>query len=180
MFYSPVDAVNGEHYILWELSNDKTLITGVVLAAKNNQKIKGRKKKSNPDIDKVKGVINDKRSVRTIDWVFKHCDFKGCTDWQVSIWKCLATEVKSGKIISYGGLAEKLGRPGAARSVGSTMAKNRYPLIIPCHRVVGSKGSLGGFMNGRKDGLSVKKQLLAAENVHYVGNSLKTEGALIA
>ncbi len=68
-----------------------------------------------------------------------------------------------GKTNSYGELAAACGSPGAARAVGSVMAKNRYPLIVPCHRVLGAGGGLGGY--SAPDGLRMKRRLLAMESV---------------
>jgi methylated-DNA-[protein]-cysteine S-methyltransferase len=67
-----------------------------------------------------------------------------------------------GQTRSYGELAALCGSPGAARAVGQVMAKNRYPLIVPCHRVLASDGKLGGF--SAPDGLRMKKRLLALES----------------
>jgi methylated-DNA-[protein]-cysteine S-methyltransferase len=66
-----------------------------------------------------------------------------------------------GQTRSYGELAEAAGSPGAARAVGTTMAKNRFPLVVPCHRVVASGGGIGGF--SAPNGLDMKRQLLALE-----------------
>jgi O-6-methylguanine DNA methyltransferase len=66
-----------------------------------------------------------------------------------------------GQIGSYGRLAAAVGAPGAARAVGSVMAANRIPLIVPCHRVLRSGGQLGGYSMGR--GLPLKRQLLDLE-----------------
>src|SRR4051794_23212288 len=63
---------------------------------------------------------------------------------------------------TYGELAAECGCPGAARAVGSVMAKNRYPLIVPCHRVLAAGGELGGY--SALDGLKMKRRLLAMEN----------------
>ena len=63
---------------------------------------------------------------------------------------------------SYGELATACGSPGAARAVGSVMAKNRYPLIVPCHRVLAAGGEIGGY--SALDGLQMKRRLLAMEN----------------
>jgi len=62
---------------------------------------------------------------------------------------------------TYGELADLAGYPGAARAVGSVMSSNRYPIIIPCHRVVGSAGSLGGF--SAPQGISLKERMLTLE-----------------
>jgi methylated-DNA-[protein]-cysteine S-methyltransferase len=70
-------------------------------------------------------------------------------------------QISRGKTRSYGELAAAVGAPGAARAVGSVMAKNRFPIIIPCHRVVGAGKSLGGF--SAPDGLDMKRRMLALE-----------------
>jgi methylated-DNA-[protein]-cysteine S-methyltransferase len=66
-----------------------------------------------------------------------------------------------GKTSSYGELATASGGPGAARAVGSVMAKNRFPLIVPCHRVLAAGGAIGGY--SAPDGLTMKRRLLAME-----------------
>jgi methylated-DNA-[protein]-cysteine S-methyltransferase len=66
-----------------------------------------------------------------------------------------------GSTRSYGDLARACGAPGAARAVGSVMAKNRYPLLVPCHRVIGAAGALGGY--SAPEGLAMKRRLLAME-----------------
>jgi methylated-DNA-[protein]-cysteine S-methyltransferase len=66
-----------------------------------------------------------------------------------------------GQTRSYGELAAECGAPGAARAVGTVMAKNRYPLVVPCHRVLAAGGALGGY--SAPDGLRMKRRLLAME-----------------
>jgi methylated-DNA-[protein]-cysteine S-methyltransferase len=74
-----------------------------------------------------------------------------------------------GQTRSYGELAAACGSPGAARAVGQAMAKNRYPLIVPCHRVLASGGKIGGF--SAPDGLRTKRRLLALEMDQQRGDS---------
>jgi DNA repair protein RadC len=71
--------------------------------------------------------------------------------------------VRRGRTVTYGELAALAGRPGAARSVGGFMARNRFPLLIPCHRVLAHDGSLGGFSSS--GGLADKTRLLRLEGV---------------
>jgi O-6-methylguanine DNA methyltransferase len=66
-----------------------------------------------------------------------------------------------GQTRSYGQLAAICGSPGAARAVGQVMARNRFPLVVPCHRVLASGGRLGGF--SAPDGLRMKRRLLSIE-----------------
>jgi len=84
------------------------------------------------------------------------------TPFQHSVWQA-CREIPTGETLSYGQLAQVVGSPGAARAVGSCMAKNRIPLIIPCHRVIGSSGKLHGFSAPK--GLSMKQRLLQLEGV---------------
>ena len=67
--------------------------------------------------------------------------------------------IPSGQVATYGGIATAVGRPGAARAVGGAMHANRTPIVVPCHRVVGSDGSLTGFGGG----LELKQELLGIE-----------------
>lgn len=73
--------------------------------------------------------------------------------------------IPRGRVMTYGGLATRLGVPGAARAVGAVMAQNPFPLIIPCHRVIGSDRGLHGFGGG----LPMKKALLTMEGVAFDG-----------
>ncbi len=67
--------------------------------------------------------------------------------------------IPRGQMTTYGELAKRVGRPLAYRAVGQTMATNPIPIVIPCHRVIGSTGNLQGFGGG----LDMKRRLLALE-----------------
>jgi methylated-DNA-[protein]-cysteine S-methyltransferase len=82
------------------------------------------------------------------------------TEFQVQAWRALC-RIPFGKTISYGQQAANIKKPKAFRAVGSANGKNPIPIIVPCHRVVASDGSLGGYSLG----LRMKKQLLALEGV---------------
>jgi AraC family transcriptional regulator, regulatory protein of adaptative response / methylated-DNA-[protein]-cysteine methyltransferase len=69
------------------------------------------------------------------------------TGFQLQVWRALL-EVPPGQVTTYGRLAEALGRPGAARAVGSAVAANPVAYLIPCHRVVRASGDLGGYRWG--------------------------------
>ena len=82
------------------------------------------------------------------------------TEFQVRAWRALC-RIPFGKTISYGQQASNIKNPKAFRAVGSANGKNPIPIIVPCHRVVASDGSLGGYSLG----LKMKIQLLALEGV---------------
>lgn len=84
-------------------------------------------------------------------------DLRG-TPFQVSVWRAVG-EIPYGDTTTYGLLAAGIGRPKATRAVGQAVGANPVPLIIPCHRVIGTSGSLTGFGGG----LPLKERLLALE-----------------
>jgi methylated-DNA-[protein]-cysteine S-methyltransferase len=81
------------------------------------------------------------------------------TEFQIRVWNALRT-IPYGETISYAQLARRIGNPKAVRAVGLANRSNPIPIIVPCHRVIGSDGSLTGFGGG----LSTKKKLLELEN----------------
>ncbi len=84
--------------------------------------------------------------------------FRGGTPFQQRVWTELRT-LPRGATLTYAELAARIGRPGAARAVGSAVARNPISIVVPCHRVVGSDGSLTGYAGG----LERKRTLLALE-----------------
>jgi len=87
-------------------------------------------------------------------------DLDGTPPFAQSVWQRLR-KVPAGKVITYGELAAACDRPGAARAVGRIMGANPIPVIVPCHRCVGSDGSLTGFSSA--GGLTLKARLLHDE-----------------
>ena len=84
------------------------------------------------------------------------------TAFQQQVWSVLET-IEWGKTLTYKMVADTLKKPSAARAVGTAIGKNPLPIFIPCHRVVGSNGSLTGFSGG----IEIKRELLALENEQY-------------
>jgi methylated-DNA-[protein]-cysteine S-methyltransferase len=80
------------------------------------------------------------------------------TDFQKKVWHRLC-DIPYGETISYGQLAGRIGNPNASRAVGLANGSNPIPIIIPCHRVIGSNGKLTGYGGG----LPIKEKLLALE-----------------
>ena len=82
------------------------------------------------------------------------------TAFQKSVWRAIA-KVPAGRTASYGDLARRIGRPSAVRAVGAAVGRNPLSVVVPCHRIVGSDGSLTGYAGG----LGRKRALLALERV---------------
>lgn len=80
------------------------------------------------------------------------------TEFQVSVLKALQ-EIPYGETVSYGEIARRIGRPKAVRAVGAANGRNPIPIVVPCHRVIGSGGDLTGFGGG----LDTKEALLRLE-----------------
>jgi methylated-DNA-[protein]-cysteine S-methyltransferase len=80
------------------------------------------------------------------------------TDFEKRVWLALK-EIPFGETRTYKWLAETLGKPNASRAVGQALSKNPLPIVLPCHRVIESDGSLGGYSGG----VDIKRRLLDIE-----------------
>ncbi len=85
-------------------------------------------------------------------------DFSWTTPFSLSVYRALAL-IPFGVTVTYGELAQLAGHPDAFRAVGTAMSKNRFLIIVPCHRVLAAGGKIGGFSSG----LDMKRALLKAE-----------------
>ena len=84
------------------------------------------------------------------------------SDFRRTVLTTLRNLIGPGQTTTYGKLAAAAGRPGTARAVGSAMAQNPVPIIVPCHRVLASDGTLGGYGGG----LEMKRALLRIEGAN--------------
>jgi len=105
---------------------------------------------------------NDDKATRLVRQIFEEkrnpkLNVMG-TDFQMSIWKALQ-QIPSGETTTYAKIAETIGRPKAVRAVGTAIGANPIGFLIPCHRVIRTDGSLGGF----RWGLECKKAMLEWE-----------------
>jgi len=114
------------------------------------------------------GVIDDEANREAIEQLREYFDGKRSlfelpldvsgTPFQLAVWSELQ-KIPYGSTCSYIDIARSLGKPGAARAVGMANHENPIAIVIPCHRVVGSDGSLTGYAGG----LHLKQQLLGIE-----------------
>ncbi|MCK5011203.1 MAG: methylated-DNA--[protein]-cysteine S-methyltransferase [Deltaproteobacteria bacterium] len=125
-------------------------------------------------VDKIKRycagekVIFDKSAV---DWSL-------LTPFQKSVFK-EAMKIPYGAVEAYSGLARKSGCPNGSRAVGNALAKNPFPLVVPCHRIIRGDGRLGGF--SAWGGIALKERLLKLEGVMingWVESSMKKEKSM--
>jgi methylated-DNA-[protein]-cysteine S-methyltransferase len=82
------------------------------------------------------------------------------TAFRKQVWTALC-DVPWGETVSYGDIAKSIGRPSASRAVGAANGANPLPIIVPCHRIIGSSGKLTGYAGG----LHIKQFLLQLEGV---------------
>ena len=87
-------------------------------------------------------------------------DYGLATSFQRLVFGALL-QVPAGQVVSYGELARAIGRPGAGRGVGSALAHNPLPILVPCHRVIRKDGTLAGYSGG----VHIKERLLTLEGV---------------
>jgi O-6-methylguanine DNA methyltransferase len=88
-------------------------------------------------------------------------DLRGHTPFEVAVWT-KALEIPRGEVRPYGWIAAEIGKPRAVRAVGTALAHNPVPLVVPCHRVVRSDGMIGQYSMGGPD---AKRRILAAEGL---------------
>ena len=96
----------------------------------------------------------------------------GCNPFRRQVLRAVFA-IPRGRVSSYGRIAASVNRPGAARAVGTAMANNPFPIIIPCHRVIQSDGHIGKFGGGRP----MKKTLLEIEEVPFQTESRVAKAA---
>ncbi|MBN1501228.1 MAG: MGMT family protein [Spirochaetes bacterium] len=116
----------------------------------------------NPAVFHLVENIRNYLSGKKVSFTTEILDLSGISNFSASVLKELS-EVKYGDVISYRELSEKCGT-SAVRAVGSVMAKNRFPLVYPCHRVIRSTGEIGQFAGGTE----LKKLLLETEGLKFI------------
>lgn len=95
-------------------------------------------------------------------------DLSKLTDFERKVIKAVM-KVPPGKTTTYATIAARVGKPGGARAVGNVMARNPFPIIVPCHRVIRTDGTLGGFAYGA----GLKRRLLETEGVEFSKGRVK-------
>jgi methylated-DNA-[protein]-cysteine S-methyltransferase len=113
-----------------------------------------------PHIARVIAAITALLTGEPVDLTGVELDEKGLPAFDRAAW-AVARTVPPGETITYGQIAARLGDPRAARAVGRAMGANPFPIIVPCHRVLGADGKMGGF--SAAGGVEAKARLLSIE-----------------
>jgi len=167
MYYQIIDVKKESIGIVWRFFENKPLIERIFLPCLRNQlilKIKreypetGIAERDTPGniAERILGLYAGSE----VNFDYSLLNLAKLTEFSAEVLKQTG-KIPRGEITTYSRLAAKIGSPGAARAVGTVLANNPFPLVIPCHRVVRADGSLGGFGGGIK----MKKDLLAREGV---------------
>ena len=167
----------GIMYYLWEDSGNGINVIFMGNNRKSYLDCLGKLKDKNKNLSQL--TFNEKKSGKIETTIRNYLDgnvrkinlkpkFLVRTEFEKKVLSRL-TSIPYGKTISYKKLAELIGHPDACRAVGSALRKNPVMLVVPCHRVIRSDGSIGKFSGG---GESIKKFLLALEQ------SVEKEGKL--
>jgi O-6-methylguanine DNA methyltransferase len=109
-------------------------------------------------LDETKGLLKDYYNGESVDFGGLPLDLSGYTNFQRDVLEAMM-EIPAGEVRSYKQIAERVGRPRAYRAVGNAVGNNRTPIVIPCHRVIKSDGSIGHFGGGSR----LKRFLLRLE-----------------
>lgn len=166
MFYQIIKVGNDEIGVAWSKTDGSFLIERIYLPGKEAMIFKILR--DYPEIDLrprhivngVDRVIADLFQGKNRDFSLSLLDFSRLMDFASKVLK-ETCRIPHGQVISYCGLAEKIGHPRAVRAVGTALANNPFPIVIPCHRVILADGRLGRFGGGSE----MKKQLLKNEGV---------------
>ncbi|HEY4225215.1 MAG TPA: methylated-DNA--[protein]-cysteine S-methyltransferase [Pseudolysinimonas sp.] len=98
------------------------------------------------------------------------------TAFQLAVWEQLV-DLEFGEVVSYGELGMATGRATAGRAVGGAVGANPIPIIVPCHRVLGSDGRITGYSGG--EGIPTKSWLLQHEGIAHIASGVKVGGHAI-
>lgn len=113
-------------------------------------------------IDRISALL----AGAAIDLTSVVLDMKGVEPFDARVYD-VARTIPAGATLTYGEIAVRLGDPAAAREVGRALARNRFPLVVPCHRVLAAGGKMGGF--SAYGGVGMKLKLLSIEHAQVSG-----------
>jgi len=118
--------------------------------------------RSCPEIDRLGSGVRDFLDGQPVDLDIRLLDLSQCTPFQRRV-LLAESRIPRGWTSTYGRIARHLELPNAARAVGTALARNPFPVMIPCHRAIRGDGGLGGFQGG----VAMKRALLEYEGIRF-------------
>jgi methylated-DNA-[protein]-cysteine S-methyltransferase len=169
LYYNVIHSPFGDIGLLWKWKSDVPSVARILLPrGSGGLEDFGRAqgldllRKSVPAIEQISAKISLYLEGKTVAFSLSLVDLDSCYEFQKKVLLADAG-IPRGRVSSYGALALRVGSPRAARAVGTALARNPFPIIIPCHRTVRSDGCLGGFAGGWE----MKRTLLEMEGVSF-------------
>lgn len=167
MYYQIIKVNKEEIGLVWRFIHDEPQVEHIYLPD-FAESLKDKIVKDYPEVEKAARKIPGDIAIQiakfyqgeTVNFDLSLLNLSGLNKFAAKVLK-QTCKIPRGEVATYSGLAAKIGSPGAARAVGTALANNPFPLVIPCHRVVRADGSLGGFGGG----IRMKKELLNKEGV---------------
>jgi methylated-DNA-[protein]-cysteine S-methyltransferase len=168
VFFNVTESPFGRVGLAWTERGGVFKVLKVFLPTKDpladhiRQDFPGSKRQSSETSELILEGIRRMLRGRVFEYDLSVLNLEACSAFQRRVlleeWR-----IPRGRASTYGKVAERVGQPKGARAVGSALAANPFPLLIPCHRAVRSNGELGGFQGG----LKMKKALLELEGVRF-------------
>jgi methylated-DNA-[protein]-cysteine S-methyltransferase len=169
LYYNVIHSPFGDIGLLWKWKGDVPSIKRILLPRQGGgledfarEQGFDLLRKSAPAIYQIGEKISLYLEGKPVAFSLAHIDMDSCYEFQKRVLLAEAG-IPRGRVSSYGALALRVGSPRAARAAGTALARNPFPIIIPCHRTVRSDGSLGGFGGGWR----MKRTFLEMEGVRF-------------
>jgi len=159
----------GQVSVVWRLVDDAPKVVrlflsspGVSAVSMAEKYFPGSPVSVNSTIDYVVKGVTETLTGRRVIFPLYLVDLSVCSDFQRRVLETVH-RIPRGSVATYREIAVSLGKPGASRAVGTALAKNPFPLLIPCHRAIRSDGNSGGYQGGEE----MKRCLLESEGVDF-------------
>ena len=169
LFHELVNTRFGEAAVIWSADRQGPRIAWIFLPAPAEKTLRdirrmfpGATTKSCETVTKLGEALRACLEGKAVSFDTSVLDMSRVPPYHRKVLRALA-EIPRGKVRTYGAVASGTGAPGGARAAGQGCAKNPFPIVFPCHRVIRSDGSLGGFGGG----LTLKRALLEMEGVQF-------------
>ncbi|PKN53046.1 MAG: cysteine methyltransferase [Deltaproteobacteria bacterium HGW-Deltaproteobacteria-13] len=159
----------GSVCVVWRLSNDKPGIVNILLSRpgvpaqdRASALFPDSRKSSCVEIDSIAESIKASLEGEPVKFSLKLVDLSPYSKFQQSVLRAQYA-IPRGSVSTYGLIAAHVGSPGGGRAVGNVMARNPFPILVPCHRTIRSGCHLGGFGGGTE----MKRTLLEKEGIIF-------------